>query len=694
MTTKAKANRWVYLADMHNGAAIQNLTTGEIRQVYVSSVQGGAKIGLRGYVLEELDGSYVETGELIHPADEELFDHFISHYHNSNGWNYDYPHWEFESNVTPQQLADLKAKLEGMMAPRGFKFEVIGLAPRSLLYFSDGGHKSQKKFVSMVPHPNGVPWRRDGSLKTRYQCHWSSTDRDNGVPYPHDHEKKYGTLSPMLYCGPAAVVRFLVEDQQPAFGNCRVYVTMDGDFICSDWCQRHDFSSYGSGINLQTGIYSFDSWIVGPCLSRAMQQKVFKPKGATVTIEPVRELLKKTPAPMQSLDEALKDAKRIVASAAPATGNKLGARVTAALAATPDADVDTIVTGILDDLAGILKVPSNTSEELIGLPVLVPKSVCFISDSNTQKAYSVDLNTYRFQVSQPNCGATLYAGKVCVKDGHGKMHQHLHFQHVAIDAALVRKQLEQLIDAAREAQKPVVDVPPITADALAEAKAVLADRETKRLETERAELLQANITKALQIGTVEVLPDVLPSVQPLIATHDSIYGTVQISRFTDDTVQVQWLSGAYKDEPVRYVRREEGQYVSYAGSPAAKKSQPGLPLGPLAPLLAVVEWYYEEFLPNQLKAQKALVATAAAVTIDDESFRCYPVVGGATVCKVVDGAVSEAVTVRQQANGHIYEVLESGKTAVLQNGPVKAAASYYLKNLLRPGAAAQELAGV
>jgi hypothetical protein len=236
-----------------------------------------------------------------------------------NSWNFDFPHFQIESADTSAHRAQLAAKLTGMMADTGYEFEITGLQRRYLMYMTDGSVESQKKFERLMPGPDPFPFRRDGTLKRPYTNVYDSQMRDAKVPFPKEFANRYGSLRPCLYFGPAWVVRFKLDGQDTLLDRCRVYVTDNGDFICSDWCQRHDFSSYtGGGINLQMGIYNFSTWITGPCVAKAMESGHFKPKHMTVQRSKVRELVSKAPPVIPTLGEALGKATALVAKYTPA----------------------------------------------------------------------------------------------------------------------------------------------------------------------------------------------------------------------------------------------------------------------------------------------------------------------------------------------------------------------------------------
>lgn len=289
-------SKWIYLTDLAPQAQIMNLETGKLRAIMAAAVKDKAPSGLRRGLLEEMPGgTFVETGEFA-PITEELLADLEDVYKAPNGWNYDWPHFqvELDGDTLPGFRDKIASRLTTMMEAHPFEFEITGLQRRYLMYYSDGSYNTQKKFASLIPQPDAPPYRRDGTLRRRYDFEWDSIMRDANVPYPKEKEQRYGGLRPCLYYGAAWVVRFRVDGQDVLLDRCRVYVDDEANFICSDWCQRHDFSSYQQGINLQTGIYTFDGWVVNSAISKAMQGGHFKPKGVTIKREAVRDLMKKS----------------------------------------------------------------------------------------------------------------------------------------------------------------------------------------------------------------------------------------------------------------------------------------------------------------------------------------------------------------------------------------------------------------
>lgn len=685
------SNLWVYLSDMHAQSVIQNLTTGQQIPVNPASIADAAPIGLRGYLLTQQaqEGFFKETGEKLTVIDEELFDNFSFHYKQPNNWIYDYPNFALDATVDIEREQALRAILTKSMEKHSLKFEITGLQERSLLYFTDGSATSQKSFKTVMPRPNGSPYRRDGSLKTRYRTiQWSSQDRDKGIAFPKTHSEQLGGSSPCLYEGRAWVLRFKLEDQVPAFQHCRMYVMDDGTFIASDWCQRHDFSSYGGGINLQMGIYSTDAWIMGPCVSRAIQQGVFKPKTAKVKVEQVRELLQREPlVKRQTLAEAMADATKAVKAVALSTESAINPLVQAVkdvLQAKTELTDAQLTAGFKQAVAQTLE-NSKTGDgtKLAGVPFLITQDNVYFSSKAQPEPYKAGVNgdgkqQYRFVAAQGTCGATLQAGKICIRPN-ADIHFHPLFSQVTQDVEQFDAILATVLDEARQALKPDVDVPEITAAAMKEAFTVLKAKETERLEKERLDLLASNVATAQNLD-VEVDPDLLPSVAPLVTTRDTPYGVAQLKRMTDKIIQASWITGPYEGLAPSFAQQDGDDLVSTKKVPGKATLKDWEVVAKDSPLGEAASWYFTEFLPAQAVAQELALQKAMTLTINNESFRCYPVVGGATICKVVDGAVIQAATVRQKANGHIYEVLDTGKTTLLDDESLKAAAALYFKS--------------
>jgi hypothetical protein len=306
--------QWIYLTDMAPQARIYNPESGELRNIMSSAVKHRAPAGLRRYTLNELPGGvYEETGEMV-PMTSDLYDEMEEAYSGPNSWNFDWPHLEVEAaaDADPSMRERVVSRLSKMMAGHPYDFQIMGLQRRYLMYYSDGSINTQQRFERLLPKPESNPFRRNGALRRKYDWIYNSVMRDAKVPYPKDKEAIFGSLRPCLYLGAAWVVRFTLDAQDVLLERCRVYVDDDANFICSDWCQRHDYSSYGHGINLQTGIYTFDGWVTGPCLIKNTESGSFKPKEVKFQRTAVRELLKKAPLAVPTFDDAFGKAKAAV----------------------------------------------------------------------------------------------------------------------------------------------------------------------------------------------------------------------------------------------------------------------------------------------------------------------------------------------------------------------------------------------
>lgn len=307
-----KGDEYVYLSDVSSGGNVwlMNLRTHERQRLSRSAVVDQSPIGLRGYTLtyNEKSGKYTETGKSVGMT-EQLWDEYVDAWSRNNGWIADWPHFQLESSETEEQREAMRALLMAQCSNMPYDIEIIGLQRRFLLYFSDGDFNTQRFFDRAVPWPSRPPYGRDGSLRPVYERHWDHLMRDAGAPKPsilHGLE-----LRPCLYAGPAWVVRVKVNGVVPLVQNCRMYVDDQGGFIASDWCQRQDYHTYGNGINLQLGVYSFSGWLSGPCINYATNKGgITIPDMSTRRVE-IRRVLNAVRDPI-SFDEALKEARKEV----------------------------------------------------------------------------------------------------------------------------------------------------------------------------------------------------------------------------------------------------------------------------------------------------------------------------------------------------------------------------------------------
>jgi hypothetical protein len=312
-------SKWIYLRDMAPKASVKNLETGEVREIISVGVKDRAPIGLRRYLLTETSGGqFEETGEYMTLAENEgLIDELEDKYRAPNSWIYDWPHLptEAEGDADMAMRSRIQLRLEGMMSLYPYEFQLVGLQRRFLMYYSDGNYKSQQRFERYIPAPDASPFRRNWNLRDRYETVWNSVMRDASVPVPKNSDES-GSRRPCLYLAPAWTVRFLLDGKDVLLDRCRVYVDDEANFLCSDWCQRHDHSSYNEGINLQMGLYSFDAWVTGPCLIKNVESGQFKSK-TEFKRTAVRDLMKRAAPLPVDFDAAFSKAESALKKYAP-----------------------------------------------------------------------------------------------------------------------------------------------------------------------------------------------------------------------------------------------------------------------------------------------------------------------------------------------------------------------------------------
>lgn len=702
------SKRWAYINDMGSHAQIMNLDSGETKQIFAANVKDKSPIGLRFGVLQETSSSnYEETGEIA-PATLELLMEAEDAYHPRNSWNYDWPHYETELSDNAAEQAGVQRILEAQMAKHPFDFKIIGLQKRMLWYFSDGDEKSQKRFEALIPSPDSFPYRKDGSLRKRYRGTYSSLMRDAKAPIPKEYQQLAGGgLRPMLFRGPAYAVRFLVDNQITAYEHCVVYVMPDGTFICSDWCQRHDFSSYGGGINLQMGIYTFDSWVVGPCIMQAQARGGFKPKGVTIKREAVRELMKRPGAitKIPTIEEALIKAEKQVKKPGAAATDVVLDQLVAAMTKAPK-DTDGEIVGSLLALA-LANRAGNKTESLKGVPILVPQKVLEGDFGTSPIQYAPNLvpalGAYRFVVGNPATpGCGLGSNAVCLT---APAHSHWNKSKYIIDVAEYKSMLEAKLDQARGlVQKAAaIDPGPITQEALAEALAKATKIGTQVAQRVRIERMTRELT--------------LASVKPTTYQHDA--GKVTCEPQADQSVKIHWPNNL--SFYVRPVAGQKSPYEKFEQSEAPFGSSKEVigPVNAKSSLETVVKWYFNDYVKSivdtvektvrnstalseasaeavaGLIASTALSAASAAVggaasgkvnpmisfIHENELFRVLPEMGGKITLERYGntGWTDKTVLVRR-SNGHVYEKGTDGWT-VVSNEIVKAAAQYFYKVL-------------
>lgn len=682
----SKKDLWVYLRDMHGSTNILNLENQQKMTVYPTQVKDGAPIGMRRFLLEQTGANaWRETGEQADMT-EELFDVMVESHVNVNGWNFDWPNFQYESSVTKEEIDQLAAKLKAMMAKHPFETQVW-VQPRMLLYYSDGSYKSQKKFLTLAPHPGTSPYSPTGEFKKKYLTDWDNEAYKANKPQP-EGIKAQGGGAPLLYRGKAFLVRFTLDDQQPAFEHTRVYVEPNGQFICSDWCQRHDFSSYEQGINLQSGIYDFDSWILNACIPRAMKQGVFKPKSAEIKREQVRDLIKREGRPVKipTYDEAMAEAaKKVKLEYKVLPEDVLVRLVSESYVKSPHAGITDCIDGLVEQFKAAYA--NKALDALVGAPILIKTNEFYAGTADITK-YEVEKGLYCFTITSGDCGAVVTPGNVCIKTPEG-FHNHVNVSQFKLAIPQLETSLAEAIKRRADqlaANAPAIDAGPITATALAEAKKLVYGYDDASLEVERAELMQLNIEKASKMKVEVADTYVVPAVVPQVTTYDSTFGQAEIHSIKANGLVglVNWLTGPFSKNEARYIRNQPEHLEALPPGASLLDDSKWEPVLEGSPLAEIGVWYFEHFLPTQLKAQHKAEATAVDFEVDGNSFRAYPVIDGATIQKVVGGAVIESVTIRKKSNGHIYRVEEDGNTVLFADGDLtlKGAAAYYLKYLL------------
>lgn len=164
---------------------------------------------------------------------EEFLNHlpaFRRGYYPSNPWCTDLPTTEVADMAT--RAREVLLNLRAQLSLLGSEADVYSVSPRHLRYYSDGDMSTQ----------------REGNHGLRL------------APYLGDGAR------PLLYDGPAWCVGLRIGKKIiPG----RVFVNDQGEFICSDWCQREVDKS--GGIDLITGKntkHTLLTWTAGPGMSR------------------------------------------------------------------------------------------------------------------------------------------------------------------------------------------------------------------------------------------------------------------------------------------------------------------------------------------------------------------------------------------------------------------------------------------
>lgn len=250
-------------------------------EVLTLPIVPGTIVGLRRQIVTALDGA-VRTKQQLQfaPWTPTLVRLARDFYRPLTGWNYDFPNPKTEDAASPRDVARIIERLREQVKILPMYIQIVGVQRRYLLYYSDGNKLTQVRYLRLAPKPGrDSPFGEDWELRESYR-----NDTNSGTP--------------LLYDGPAWTVRFTVDGVDP-IPDCRVYVDDDGRFICSDWCQRTGYTTYGKGIDLQVQGYTLGSWIAGPV---SQQGRIRLPAGSRITI--VNQAGKQARAP-NSVDKQL-----------------------------------------------------------------------------------------------------------------------------------------------------------------------------------------------------------------------------------------------------------------------------------------------------------------------------------------------------------------------------------------------------
>lgn len=220
---------------------------------------------------------------------------------DSSGTHYTWPHAATETaGLDPEVRQKFLDKLAVVLKDVPFEVKLQGFQRRYLLYFGPGSERSQTIYKTLAPVPRQSPFGapgtpEEGKLSARYRDNFTPEKVNaslqatglTGVPQAWSGM----TVKPLLYRGPAWVVRFLLDDQDVLHGN-RVWLTDDCEFISSDWCQRHDFSTYHRGMDYHAMEFDFPTWIQVGLVKKALGDRSFRPKHAEVKHFAVRDIMK------------------------------------------------------------------------------------------------------------------------------------------------------------------------------------------------------------------------------------------------------------------------------------------------------------------------------------------------------------------------------------------------------------------
>ncbi len=487
------------------------------------------------------------------PMTPEFLVECYEHYVSQNAYNQDWPHIGTECDPAAYVQAEvvrerLHRELQGATpAP----VEIVAVVPRFLLYFTDGSLASQQQFLTVAPRADTVsPFRLDGIIKPAYTAEYSPMMRDMKVPLPPVlHGIK--NITPLLFRGRAFCVEFTVANVDPAYQNCRVYVDWDGNFICSDWCQRASKSAFAKDetpVDLQTGQFTFATWVTTSAMVRAEAEvrvckEAFDPyRGVRFS---VGKLLENSPPPVPTLKVALENVAKRAAEFEQTPAGRLNA-VRDAFVKTVDVMVETLPATLSDDAIAEQVAGQAAASLLLQTPMTRPEI--------QQLPEGFPVRTLQFKETETGSAIMLQVG------GRNTPVDALGTQVPRVQALYAdRDTLRELIRSAR-LRTPTPAAAAITEEAMTAATAAVAEYIATRRFTRKFQKTQhalACVTR--QHGPRQVM------IGDLEITFEP-YGTDQVKiTLLENITFYGWMDGeAYRQSPNP---RDEGE-----GTPADLQS--------------------------------------------------------------------------------------------------------------------------
>lgn len=154
----------------------------------------------------------------------------------------------------------------------------VDLPTESVAYLADQAEETLKNLNNQLRNLHGVSIY---SISPRHLRYYSDGDMKSQRSGEYGLRSAYfpsGGMRPLLYDAPAWVVGLRIGSRMVPG---RVFVTPEGRFIGSDWCQRE--ADKNGGIDLHTGQYTrhtLMSWCAGPGISKFGDDEIKKRHGS------------------------------------------------------------------------------------------------------------------------------------------------------------------------------------------------------------------------------------------------------------------------------------------------------------------------------------------------------------------------------------------------------------------------------